>query len=129
MNDFLFYSEDDIKKFENYDLRNLSYDLIKEYSHLKIDKEEEFMRRMLFDVFKRQTKDLRLGKIIEQNKVKINENECIKTFNRLIDDANRRLEAQEKLEDLQNKINNYDCESKKISQKKWGEIYKARWAL
>lgn len=104
----------------------MSYDLVKEYSHLKIDKDEEFMKRMLFDIFKRQTKEERLDKIIEKNKVKIDENDRIKAFNRLIEDANRRLEAQEKIEDLKVKLNKGAEDEKNYTSKDWEEIYQQR---
>jgi len=117
--------------FNQYDIQQLTYDLVKEYSHLKIDNDEDFMKRMLFDVFKRQTREERLDKIIEQNKVKINEVDRVKTFNRLIEDANRRLEAQENLEAMKNKIFDQDSFSntvnKKISIAEWEEIYAERF--
>ena len=80
------------------------------------------MKRMTFDVFKRQTKDERLDKLIEKNKVKIEESERIKTFNRLIDDANRRLEAQDKIEEMRNDLNK-TSDAKKISEKEWDDVY------
>lgn len=84
------------------------------------------MRRMLFDIFKRQTKDDRLDKLIDKNKIKIDENLKIQAFNRLIEDANRRLEAQDKMEDLENKLR-ISCKSeKKISKENWEDIYKNR---
>jgi len=100
--------------------------LVKEYSHLKIDKNEEFMKRMLFDIFKRQTKGERLEKILEKNKVKLNENDRIKTFNRLIEDANRRIEAQEKIDDLKAKLQKGNEDEKNYSSKEWEEIYQQR---
>jgi len=84
------------------------------------------MKRMLFDIFKRQTKDERLQKIMDKNKIKIDENDRIKAFNRLIEDANRRLEAQEKIEDLKDKINKGIEDEKNYSSKEWEEIYKQR---
>jgi hypothetical protein len=115
------------KNFQAYDIQQLSYDLVKEYSHLKIDKDETFMRRMLFDVFKRQTKEERMNKLIERNKIKIDENERIKTFNRLIEDANRRLEAQEKIEKMKEKLNENSFNNKKYKSEEWNEIYDERF--
>ena len=57
-------------QFDNYDIQKLKYSLIKAYTSLKIDK------------------------MIEDNKIKINEEQRIKTFNRLIEDANRRNEKK-----------------------------------
>jgi len=83
------------------------------------------MRRMLFDIFKRQTKEERLNKLIEKNKVKISEGERIKTFNRLIEDANRRIEAQDQLENLKNQIQK-NSSFKKYKEEEWDEIYEER---
>jgi hypothetical protein len=116
-----------MKNFNNYDIQQLAYDLVKEYSHLKIDKDEEFMRRMLFDIFKRQTKDDRLNKLIERNKVKIDEGERIKAFNRLIEDANRRLEAQDKMETMKLKLEDNGENKKKYKEQEWDEVYEGRF--
>ena len=59
------------KSFNHFDIQALGYDLIKEYSHLKIDKDEDFLQRMLFDTFKRQTKTDRLEKLIDKYKVNL----------------------------------------------------------
>lgn len=116
------------KNFQVYDIQQLSYDLVKEYSHLKIDKDETFMRRMLFDVFKRQTKEERMNKLIDKNKIRIDENERIKTFNRLIEDANRRLEAQERIEKMKDNLdNNTTLTNKKYKSEEWEEIYDERF--
>ena len=100
--------------------------MVKEYAHLKIDKDEDFMRRMLFDIFKRQTKEERLDKLVEKNKVKINEHERIKTFNRLIEDANRRIEAQDQMEDMRIKLEKTNTNNKKYKFEEWEEIYNDR---
>jgi len=84
------------------------------------------MRRMLFDIFKRQTKDERLEKLVEKNKIKIDENERIKAFNRLIEDANRRIEAQDQLEDMKFQLQQNNPLSKKYKFEEWGEIYQDR---
>ena len=85
----------DNSKYENYNIEKMRYNLVKEYSYLHIDKNENFLNRMQFDIYKRQIKEDRINKLVEQNKVKMDEDERIKAFNRLIIDANRRLEAQE----------------------------------
>jgi hypothetical protein len=81
---------------------------------------------MLFDIFKRQTKELRLNKLIEKNKKKINESEKIKTFNRLIEDANRRIEAQDQLEEMKNEVKINNPNTKKYKDEEWEEIYEDR---
>jgi hypothetical protein len=117
------------KNYNQFDIQQLSYELVKEYSHLRIDKDESFMRRMLFDVFKRQTKEERMNKLIDRNIKKIDENERVKTFNRLIEDANRRLEAQEKLEEMKIQLddNLINSNNKKYKHEEWEEIYEDRF--
>ena len=91
-------------QYNNQDSNELTYSIMKDYSQLKINKDEKFLNRMQFDVNKRQSKKERMKKLIEQNKIKIDEIKRIKAFNRLIEDANRRIEAQENLENLKDKL-------------------------
>lgn len=116
------------KNYAQYNLQNLAYDIMKEYSHFKADKNSNFMKRMVFDIFKRQTKESRITQLIELNKIKIDENERIQTFNRLIDDANRRIEAQERLDELRVKLNEgHKTLSKKYNQSQWDHVYDFRF--
>ena len=84
---------------------------------------------MQFDIYKRQLKEDRINKLVDQNKIKIDEDERIKTFNRLIEDANRRLEAQENMENMKNKLEEDITAGphKKYSQEEWKEIYNKRF--
>ncbi len=85
------------------------------------------MQRMTFDNFKRQNKNKRMKKMLEKRKIKISEPEKIRTFNRLIEDANRRLEAKEKLEIMKDKVLFHkNGVEKKISQEEWLDIYQTR---
>ena len=123
------FSNYDNSKYENYNLEKMRYNFLKDYSYIHVDKAEKFLNRMQFDIHKRQLKEDRINALIEQNKVKIDEDERISAFNRLISDANRRLEAQENLENMKNKlaedlINN---EKKKYSNEVWNEIYNKRF--
>jgi len=65
--------------------------------------------------------------MIEKNKPKMVESKRIHSFNRLIEDANRRLEAKEKLEAMKEKIlgHNNNVE-KKFTKEEWKEIYAKR---
>ena len=89
------------------------------------------MERMQFDIYKRQIKEERLNDLVEQNKVKIEEGEKIKTFNHLIEDANRRLKAQINMNELQNQLNDDLTSSsnfyKKYNDNEWNEIYLKRF--
>ena len=119
----------DTSKFDNYDLQKLKYNLVKDYSYLHIDKDENFLNRMQFDIYKRQLKEDRINQLIEQNKPKIDEDERIQTFNRLIIDANRRLVAQENMENMKNKLEEDISFStkKKYSEQEWKDIYNKRF--
>ena len=113
--------------YENFDIEQLTYSIMKNYSQLKISKEENFMERMKFDIYKRQIKEERVNKLVEQNKIKIEEEERIKAFNRLIEDANRRIEAQENLELMKNKLEEDLTKppEKKYTPEEWDNIYHA----
>ena len=84
---------------------------------------------MQFDIYKRQLKEEKINKLVERNKVKMDEEERIKAFNRLIIDANRRIEAQENLENMKDKLEE-DITSgpqKKYTDQEWKEIYDKRF--
>ena len=103
------------KNYEFYNIQKLKYDLTKDYNLLHIDKDENFMERMKFDIYKRQIREDRINKLIEEYKIKIDENDRIKAFNRLIEDANRRIEAQVNLEIMKNKLDKDDKNNKKYN--------------
>ena len=112
-----------------FDVQKLSYEYLKEMSKIKISKDESFMIRMIFDILKRQSQEKKLNVLLEQSKVKLDEDERIKGFNRLIEDANRRLEAQEHLEILKKKLEE-EVElkpAKKYKNDQWKEIYNERF--
>lgn len=115
--------------YENFDIQQLTYSIMKNYSQLKINKEESFMERMKFDIYKRQIKEERVNKLVEQNKIKIEEEERIKAFNRLIEDANRRIEAQQNLEQMKNKLEEdlIGPPIRKYTPEEWENIYKERF--
>ncbi len=86
------------------------------------------MERLNFDVFKRQTKNKRVEEMIKSQKVKINEDNRLKTFNRLINDANRRLQSKIEISEVNTtggdtftKVN-----KKKYKKEEWSEIYASR---
>ena len=119
----------DNSKYENYNLEQMRYNFLKEYSNIHLDKSENFLKRMKFDICKRQMKEYKINELIEQNKLRMDEEGRIEAFNRLISDANRRLEAQENLENMKNKLSEdlINNEKKKYSDEIWNEIYKKRF--
>ena len=117
-------------KFENYNIEQMRYNLLKDYnSYIHINKDEKFLNRMQFDIYKRQLKEEKINKLIERNKVKLDEEERIKAFNRLIIDANRRLEAQENLENMKDKLEEDITAGpqKKYTDEEWKDIYNKRF--
>ena len=119
----------DNSKYENYNLEQMRYNFLKEYSNIHLDKSENFLKRMKFDICKRQMKEYKINELIEQNKLRMDEEGRIEAFNRLISDANRRLEAQENLENMKNKLSEdlINNEKKKYNDEIWNEIYKKRF--
>ncbi len=112
-----------------YDLQKLTYSLIKDYSLIQINKDEKFLDRMKFDIYKRQSKDERINQLLEENKKKIDEVERIKTFNRLIEDANRRNEANENLKKKEDNLKHelISPKNKKYNVNEWNNIYQKRF--
>ena len=116
-------------KYEKYDIQSLSYSLNKDYSSLHSNQNNNFLQRMKFDIYKRQIREDRLNQLINQNKVKIDEEERIKTFNHLIEDANKRFEALEKMEKIKQELDEdlTSVEHKKYTTKEWNKIYNDRF--
>ena len=116
-------------KFDNYNIQKMRYNIFKEYSNKPIDRNKEFLDRMQLDIYKRQNKEEVVNILVEKNKTKIDEDERIKAFNRLIIDANRRTEAQENLENMKNKLDEdlIAEPQKKYSEEEWKDIYNKRF--
>jgi hypothetical protein len=81
----------DNSKFEKYDIEQIRYELMKDYSNIQPNIGDGFLQRMQFDSLKRKSKNEKVNELIEKNRYRLNEEEGEKVFNRLIDDANRRL--------------------------------------
>lgn len=123
----------DNSKFEKFDTEQIRYELMKEYSNLKPNKENGFFRRMQFYSLKRKKKQERINKLLEQNKYKLSESERKKAFNRLMEDANRRInQRNEKIEEEkkneEEEIRLYtENNNKKYNNKEWNKIYEERF--
>ncbi len=118
-------------KFEQYNKEAIAYESIKNFSHCKTN-EKDFLKRMEFYSVKKQTKGKIINIIVNKAIRKIPEREKIIIFNRLIEDSNRRVEAKNRIELINNnvKIANelFDNESiikkkKKFDQKKFEDNY------
>jgi hypothetical protein len=116
------------KDYGQYDIQQKAYDFIRNHDKLRISKDDgDFMKRMLLDIFIRQTKEERLNQLVEKSKVKIEETDRLKAFNRLIEDANRRMEANDNLEALKEKLEEKLPPGKKYSEEDWKYIYYDRF--
>ena len=93
------------------------------------NKNNYFLQRMKFDIYKRQIREDRLNQLINQNKVKINEEDRIKTFNHLIEYANKRFEAIERMEKIKQELNNDLTANvnKKYTEREWKKLYDKRF--
>jgi len=123
----------DNSKFERFNTDQMRYDLMKEYSNIKPNKENGFFRRMQFYSLKRKRKQEKINKIIDLNKYRLNEEEREKTFNRLIDDANRRvikrnqILEEEKMNEKEMGINPENNNYRRYNDKEWNKIYNERF--
>ena len=84
------------KKFEKYNTENLLYQAMKNYSHCK-PSNKNFLDRMNFYSIKNQTKNDIVNIIVKKSIPKIKEIDRINVFNHLIEDANRRVEAKNRI--------------------------------
>ena len=94
-------------KFELYNTEALAYEAIKNYSHCR-PKENSFLKRMEFYSLKKQTEGKIIDIMVNKAMRKITEKEKILIFNRLIEDSNRRVEAKNRIQivNQNNKIAN-----------------------
>ena len=114
-------------KYEKFNTDQMRYDLMKEYSNLKPNKENGFLRRMQFYSLKRKKNLENINKLIEKNKFKLEKSERDKTFNRLIEDAHRRTIQKNKLSE-ENKLNEEEItHNRKYNEKEWNKIYDIRF--
>ena len=117
-------------KYIKYNDELKRYYFIKEFSNLHISTEENFLERMKFDIYKRQIKEQKINDFVNNNKVKIKEEKKIKTFNHLIEDANRRLKAQINSDNLNSQLGSdltEKKETKKYNDNEWEIIYQKRF--
>ncbi len=118
------------RDFSIYDTQKLKYYLNKEIARTKPSNKEKFIDRMMFDIFKRQTKENRIDILVTKNRVKIAEEDKVNTFNRLIDDANRRLEANEKMTHLKSHLDRLSSSQetcRRTDSNQWDKIYTERF--
>ena len=117
-------------KYIAYDTQTQAYSLIRGITSRKIDMNSNFLQRMEEDVHNRHSKDKILNVIIEATKPKIDESQRINTFNRLINDANYRMEKHVKKKEEQNNVDRqYSKDNTRKTQlnNDWEKIYEERF--
>ena len=114
----------------------LRFDFQKEYIKLRLDQNKDFLERMDDDINKRKNKDKIMDSFIKRSKVKISLDDEINLFNRLIEDANRRMDELEKNRKIKEEEENNNIEllrkalnkdNKKYNEKEWNKIYNKRF--
>ena len=114
----------------------LRLDFQKKYMKLKFNQSKDFLERMGIDIIKRKNKDKIMDTFVKQSKLKISHEDEINLYNRLIEDANRRLDEFEKNQRLKEEEENNNIEllrkalnkdNKKYNEKEWNKIYNKRF--
>ena len=111
----------------------LRYLFAREYFKLHPNMQDNFLKRMEIDIEIRQSKDKVLEEFIQKTKLRMSEDDIIKGFNRLIEDANRRAEAKQRIELYKKKKEEEEIEKlkeefkKKYNPNKWKELYNNRF--
>ena len=130
-----------LNNYNNYIIQNknpkeeeqLRYDFLKEYSKIRPNTQDDFLTRMEIDIKIRTLKDKAIDEFIDKTKLKMNEEDRIKSFNRLINDTNRRYEAKERIELYKQQKEDEEIEKlrkaskKKYNPNKWNELYQNRF--
>ena len=126
-------------RFEKYDKERISYEVYHQYQKLNFNYSSiPFIQRMELYSLKKCLKDYKIEELTNLQSPKISEKEIVQTFNRLIEDSNRRLfkskknQKKNKEEKKNNKKNNNNKiivkkEIKTFNKKKWDEIYEKRF--
>lgn len=103
-----------------------SSQIMKDISNFHVDKDSQFIERMQFDVYKRQSKVKRLEIIFEKYKPKLDEKIRREAFNRLIKDANRRIESKDNIKALKELEERTKVSPKRYKTNEWLKIYNER---
>ena len=133
-------------KFEKYDKEKISYEIYHQYQKLNFNYNTiPFIQRMELYSLKKCLKDYKIEELTNLQSPKISEKEIIQTFNRLIEDSNRRLFKSKKISkqknmnetEIKNKKINNNCNKKikgnyqgkkTFNKKKWDEVYEKRFS-
>lgn len=122
-------------KYDKYNMQELAYQIEKEYSKVNSNN-ITFNERLKFYVAKQRIKEDKINELVDLTKPHIEEKKKIATFNRLIQDANRRIEVKQSLSNINSDtllMNAIQCNQKtrsssvKISHEEWTKIYQDRF--
>ena len=120
-------------RYSQYNTQDLCYKLYKEYSKIKFANEEDFLSRMDLYATKKALQQEKLDELLKQNIIRVPEDERVKSFNRLIEDSNKRIENMNKKEAM-NKLNLEKQKrpksanvNKSSHKNNWNKIYKERF--
>ena len=125
------------KKYNKYNTQELIYQIENEYSKMQFNNENDFIKRMENYTSKKILQEKKVNEILNKQIPKIEEKKLIETFNRLIEDSNRRNEEKIKKSKitsddiLMNDIEKHFKKSKSHKQiktnKQWNQIYDERF--
>ena len=121
--------EKEKNRFEKYDKEKISYEIYHQYQSIHFDKQIPFLERMDLYNLKRILKDYKVEELTKMQSPKTSNKKAINTFNRLIEDSNRRIINSYQKNEKENIIEKKKIKrvSKSFDKKKWNEIYEKRF--
>ena len=126
------YEKQLYERYNKYNISEILYNIDKTYSKINFN-DKDFMTRMDNYTSKRNLRREKINEILEKKIPKTSKKNLLLVLNRLIDDSNRRIEANKKVEIFKkdNKIkDDYSEElskNKSVSSEKWKKIYEERF--
>jgi hypothetical protein len=121
--------EKEKNRFEKYDKEKISYEIYHQYQSIHFDKTIPFLERMDLYNLKKILKDYKVEELTKLQSPKTSNKNAINTFNRLIEDSNRRIINSYQKNESENVIEKKKIKrvSKSFDKKKWNEIYEKRF--
>ncbi len=121
-------------KYNKYNTLEQAYKILNEYSKMEFNDNDDFIQRMDNYSSKRRLQEEKINELLKKQKPTLPEDKLIKTFNRLIEDSNRRNESKNKQicsdDILMNEINHHlkkNKSDKTIIKRDWKVIYNERF--
>ena len=124
-------------KYNKYNTQELIYQIENEYSKMQFNNENDFIKRMENYTSKKILQEKKVNEMLNKQKPKINEKKLVETFNRLIEDSNRRNEERIKkskitsddiiMNDIEENLKKSKSHKQIITKKYWDQIYEKRF--